>query len=59
MRLLRGVFDWGLRPQSPGIYRVFLPEWMFSIVSRGTGTTCPPPFRPLSRSLGLLPSVGP
>jgi hypothetical protein len=57
MRLLRGTFDWGLRPQSPGIYRVFFARMDALDCFQGTGTTCPPPFRPLSRSLGLLPSI--
>ena len=57
MRLLRGAFDWGLRPQTPGIYRVFSARMDVLDCFQGTGTTCPRPFRPLSRSLGLLPSI--
>ena len=57
MRLLRGAFDWGLCPQTPRIYRFFLARMDVFDCFQGTGATCPPPFRPLSRSLGLLPSI--
>jgi hypothetical protein len=58
MRLLRSIFHWGRCPQTPGIYR-FFPARMdvFLITSKGTGAARPLPFRPLSRSLGLLPSI--
>ena len=57
MRLLRSTFDWGPCPQAPGIYRFFSARMDMLNSFQGTGTTCPPPFRPLSRSLGLLPSI--
>src|ERR1700683_3878577 len=56
MRLLRGVFDWGRCPQSPGIYRFFPARIAVFANLKGTGITCPQPFRPLNRSLELLPS---
>ena len=46
----------GLCPCDPGIYRFFSAR--MAILVTGTGmSTCPPPFRPLNRSLGLLPSI--
>src|ERR1041385_6844152 len=57
MRWLRVILNWGLCPQPPGFIACFSPEWMFCICSQGTALTCPPPFRPLNRSLGLLPSI--
>ena len=57
MRLLRSTPDWGLCPQTPGVYRFFLARMDVLACFQGTGPTCPPPFRPLSRSLGLLPSI--
>ena len=57
MRLLRGTLNWGRCPQTPGIYRFFLARMAVFDYFQGTGATCPQPFRPLSRSLGSLPSV--
>src|SRR5579863_3501001 len=57
MRLLRSTSNWGLCPQPPGIYRFFHARMDVVDHLQGTGATCPPPFRPLSRSLGLLPSI--
>src|SRR5437762_12440225 len=57
MRLLRTTLNWGLCPQTPGIYRFFHARMDVVDHLQGTGATCPPPFRPLSRSLGLLPSI--
>jgi hypothetical protein len=57
MRLLRSTLNWGLCPQTPGIYRFFHARMDVVDHLQGTGATCPPPFRPLSRSLGLLPSI--
>jgi hypothetical protein len=56
MRLLRSMPDWGLCPQTPRICRFFPARMDASDFSQGTGITCPPPFRPLNRSLRLLPS---
>src|SRR5215472_5300368 len=56
MRLLRIQLNWGLCPQTPRIYRFFLARMEVSEFIQGTGITCPRPFRPLNRSLGLLPS---
>jgi hypothetical protein len=59
MRWLRGISTWGLCPQTPGIYR-FFPARMAVYGGRECegGIGCRPlPFRPLSRSLGLLPSI--
>ena len=49
---------WGLCPQTPGIYR-FLPARMarFDFLKGDGLLPAPSPFRPLSRSLGSLPSV--
>jgi hypothetical protein len=59
MRLLRSFFHWGLCPQAPGIYRFFSAR--MGMVLRGrlraTAAVAPMPFRPLNRSLGLLPSI--
>jgi hypothetical protein len=56
MTLTRARRNWGLCPQTPGIYRFFSARMgMFGVI-QGTGQTCPPPFRLLNRSLGLLPS---
>src|SRR6516225_8184164 len=57
MRLLRAKLNWGLGPQTPRIYRFFPARMEVFEFIQGTGPTCPPPFRPLSRSLGLLPSM--
>src|SRR5579859_6748565 len=57
MRLLRSTSNWGLCPQPLGIYRFFHARMDVVDHLPGTGATCPPPFRPLSRSLGLLPSI--
>jgi hypothetical protein len=57
MRLLRDRPNWGLCPQTPRIYRFFLAGMDVLDSFQGTGSACPPPFRPLSRSLGLLPSI--
>src|SRR5689334_21811519 len=57
MRLLRVTLNWGLCAQTPGIYRFFSAPMEIGDRFQGTGVTCPPPFRPLSRSLGLLPSI--
>ena len=57
MRSLRSTLNWGLRPQTPGIYRFFSARMAIFDFRVGTGVTCPLPFRPLSRSLGLLPSI--
>src|SRR5215471_18309701 len=46
----------GLCPQTPRIYRFFPARMEVFLIIQGTGSTCPPPFRPLNRSLGLLPS---
>ena len=57
MRWLRRSLDWGLCPQTPGIYRFFLAR-MAVFGFTGTGIRARPlPFRPLNRSLGLLPSI--
>ena len=56
MRLLRGSFHWGLCPQTPGICRFFLARIAVFDFLKGTGIACPQPFRPLNRSLELLPS---
>jgi hypothetical protein len=50
---------WGLCPQTPGILRFFLARMgMFLGGSlRATTAVAPVPFRPLNRSLGLLPSM--
>src|SRR6516225_9709288 len=57
MRLLRAKLNWGLGPQTPRIDRFFPARMEVFEFIQGTGPTCPPPFRPLSRSLGLLPSM--
>jgi hypothetical protein len=57
MRSLRARRNWGLCPQTPGIYRFFLARMDVLGCLQGTGVTCPPPFRLLNRSLGLLPSI--
>jgi hypothetical protein len=57
MRLLRASFIGGSAPKPPGFTAFFPPEWAFLFVLRGQAPTCPPPFRPLNRSLGLLPSI--
>lgn len=59
MRLLRAFSLGGSAPKPPGVTAFFPPEWAIFICLKGTGSTCPPPFRPLNRSLGLLPSVRP
>jgi hypothetical protein len=56
MRLLRAKSSWGLCPQTPRIYRFFSARMVIFGSIQGTGITCPPPFRLLNRSLGLLPS---
>jgi hypothetical protein len=57
MRLLRSLLSWGLCPQTPGIYRFFPARMeLIGFFSGGQDQPVPPPFRPLSRSLGLLPS---
>ena len=56
MRLLRARRNWGLCPQTPRIYRFFSARMVLFGSIQGTGLTCPPPFRLLNRSLGLLPS---
>ena len=48
---------WGLCPQTPRIYRFFPARMDRSDLVQGTGLICPPPFRLLNRSLGLLPSI--
>ena len=57
MRLLRGIFNWGSAPKPPGFTAFFSPEWNLVDFIQATGCACPPPFRPLNRSLGLLPSI--
>jgi len=57
MRLLRAILNWGPCPQTPRIYRFFPARMDVFGCFQGTGLTCPPPFRPLNRSLGLLPSM--
>jgi hypothetical protein len=57
MRLLRGIPNWGLCPQTPGIYRFFLARMDSTGFHSGDGLYPSPPFRPLNRSLGSLPSV--
>jgi hypothetical protein len=59
MRWLRSIFCWGLCPQSPGIYRFFVARMAVSGNDKCEGGIDyrPLPFRPLSRSLGLLPSI--
>ena len=53
MTLTRARRNWGLCPQTPGIYRFFSARMgMFGVI-QGTGQTCPPPFRLLNRSLGI------
>jgi len=46
----------GSAPKPPGFTAFFPPEWMLFFI-QGAGSTCPPPFRLLNRSLGLLPSI--
>ena len=57
----RSIFSWGLCPHTPGIYRFFSARMAcFSLASlRATWAAAPGPFRPLNRSLGLLPSSCP
>lgn len=57
MRLLRIQLNWGLCPQAPRIYRFFPARMAVTKDFQGTGGACPQPFRPLNRSLGLLPSI--
>ena len=58
MRKLRAFSIGGSAPKPPGFNAFFQPEWdVFGLDFQGTGCTCPPPFRPLNRSLGLLPSI--
>jgi hypothetical protein len=57
MRWLRAKLNWGLCPQTPRIYRFFSARMVLFGSIQGTGLTCPPPFRLLNRSLGLLPSI--
>ena len=57
MRSLRARRNWGLCPQTPRIYCFFLARMDVLGCLQGTGVTCPPPFRLLNRSLGLLPSI--
>lgn len=56
MRLLRGSLHWGFHPQTPGIYRFFSARMDWRIYY-GDRTIPSPPFQPLNRSLGLLPSI--
>ena len=57
MRWLRAKLSWGLCPQTPRIYRFFSARMVMFGSIQGTGlVACPPPFRLLNRSLGLLPS---
>ena len=56
MRMLRSFLYWGLCPQAPRLYRFFPARMVIFGSIQGTGLTCPPPFRLLNRSLGLLPS---
>jgi len=56
MRMLRSFLYWGLCPQTPRLYRFFPARMVIFGSIQGTGLTCPPPFRLLNRSLGLLPS---
>jgi len=56
MRILCTKLNWGFCPQTPRIYRFFPARMAALKFIQGTGATCPPPFRPLNRSLGLLPS---
>jgi hypothetical protein len=54
-----GTASWGLCPQTPGIYRFFLAR-MAGLANqnmRAALRSRPLPFRPLNRSLGLLPSI--
>jgi len=46
----------GFAPKPPGFTAFFPPEWMSLVCFQGAGSTCPSPFRPLNRSLELLPS---
>jgi hypothetical protein len=57
MTLLRAQRNWGLCPQTPRIYRFFSARMGMFGLTQGTGLACPPPFRLLNRSLGLLPSI--
>src|SRR5215472_1531799 len=57
MRWLRASCIGGFAPKPPEFTAFFSPEWILSGLIQGTGCTCPPPFRPLNRSLGLLPSI--
>jgi hypothetical protein len=50
----KSLLYWGLRPQTPGVYRFYGPEWASK---QGTLARPLPPFRLLSRSLGLLSSI--
>ena len=56
MRWLCGTEPWGLCPQTPRIYRFFSARMEVFGLFQGAGSTCPSPFRPLNRSLRLLPS---
>ena len=55
----KGILPWGLCPHTPGIYRFFFRQNGASLrCVLGGGIGCRPvPFRHLSRSLGLLPSI--
>ena len=59
MRLLSIRLNWGLCPQAPRIYRFFFARMgRFSFrCLRATWAAALTPFRPLNRSLGLLPSI--
>ena len=48
----------GSAPKPPGFIAFFPPEWIpLGFLSREQAGPAPSPFRPLSRSLGLLPSM--
>jgi len=55
MRLLLSISYWGPAPKPPGFSASFRQNGPPNFT--GTRTACPLPFRPLSRSLGLLPSI--
>ena len=59
MRWLRHRFSQlgGSAPATPGFIAFFSPEWLSLHIWGQVSITCPRPFRPLNRSLGLLPSI--
>ena len=56
MRLLHSSLLGGSAPKPRGFFRFFPARMRVLFLLKGTGWTCPRPFRPLIRSLELLPS---